>query len=115
MMLIISGIAVVITNQVVAQVDGSAGMFNPDPKKPIGGVFSRYFYLLTSRISLHMLPRRDFPFERAGENNVFARFMIVLGYLKVMPSSQLIQTALGILEMIYLKTRGMRNNGILRC
>lgn len=33
-----SGIAVVITNQVVAQVDGSAGMFNPDPKKPIGGV-----------------------------------------------------------------------------
>jgi len=34
-----SGIAVVITNQVVAQVDGSAGMFNPDPKKPIGGVF----------------------------------------------------------------------------
>jgi len=35
-----SGIAVVITNQVVAQVDGSGGMFNPDPKKPIGGVYS---------------------------------------------------------------------------
>ena len=31
------GVAVVITNQVVAQVDGSAGMFNADPKKPIGG------------------------------------------------------------------------------
>lgn len=31
------GIAVVITNQVVAQVDGSASMYNPDPKKPIGG------------------------------------------------------------------------------
>ncbi|KAL0637494.1 RecA recombinase Rhp51 [Maublancomyces gigas] len=31
------GIAVVITNQVVAQVDGGAAMFNPDPKKPIGG------------------------------------------------------------------------------
>lgn len=31
------GIAVVITNQVVAQVDGGASMFNPDPKKPIGG------------------------------------------------------------------------------
>lgn len=31
------GIAVVITNQVVAQVDGGAGMFNSDPKKPIGG------------------------------------------------------------------------------
>lgn len=30
------GIAVVITNQVVAQVDGGM-MFNPDPKKPIGG------------------------------------------------------------------------------
>ena len=32
------GVAVVITNQVVAQVDGGAAMFNPDPKKPIGGV-----------------------------------------------------------------------------
>ncbi len=31
------GIAVVITNQVVAQVDGASAMFNPDPKKPIGG------------------------------------------------------------------------------
>ncbi|KAI8818398.1 putative DNA repair protein RAD51 [Fimicolochytrium jonesii] len=30
------GVAVVITNQVVAQVDGAA-MFNTDPKKPIGG------------------------------------------------------------------------------
>lgn len=27
----------VITNQVVAQVDGGASMFNADPKKPIGG------------------------------------------------------------------------------
>jgi DNA repair protein RAD51 len=32
------GVAVVITNQVVAQVDGGpSAMFNPDPKKPIGG------------------------------------------------------------------------------
>lgn len=31
------GVAVVITNQVVAQVDGGASMFNPDPKKPAGG------------------------------------------------------------------------------
>ncbi|KAM0674215.1 recombinase rad51 [Gurleya vavrai] len=31
------GIAVVITNQVVASVDGSAAMFAADPKKPIGG------------------------------------------------------------------------------
>jgi len=30
------GVAVVITNQVVAQVDGGA-MFQADPKKPIGG------------------------------------------------------------------------------
>lgn len=32
------GVACVITNQVVAQVDGNAGgTFNPDPRKPIGG------------------------------------------------------------------------------
>ena len=31
------GIAVLITNQVVAQVDAGAGMYQADPKKPIGG------------------------------------------------------------------------------
>ncbi|XP_055850857.1 DNA repair protein RAD51 homolog 1 [Episyrphus balteatus] len=31
------GVAVVITNQVVAQVDGGTSMFAADPKKPIGG------------------------------------------------------------------------------
>lgn len=31
------GVAVLITNQVVAQVDGGGGMFQADPKKPIGG------------------------------------------------------------------------------
>ncbi len=31
------GIAVVITNQVVASVDGAASMFGGDTKKPIGG------------------------------------------------------------------------------
>lgn len=31
------GVACVITNQVQAQVDGNAGMFNSDPRKPIGG------------------------------------------------------------------------------
>jgi DNA repair protein RAD51 len=31
------GVAVVITNQVVAQVDGASAIFNADPKKPIGG------------------------------------------------------------------------------
>jgi DNA repair protein RAD51 len=43
------GIAVVITNQVVAQVDGGA-MFNPDPKKPIGG--NIIAHASTTRISL---------------------------------------------------------------
>merc|ERR1712243_450974 len=31
------GVAVVITNQVVANVDGAAAMFGADPKKPVGG------------------------------------------------------------------------------
>lgn len=43
------GIAVVITNQVVAQVDGGA-MFNPDPKKPIGG--NIIAHSSTTRLSL---------------------------------------------------------------
>lgn len=45
------GIAVVITNQVVAQVDGGpSAMFNPDPKKPIGG--NIIAHASTTRISL---------------------------------------------------------------
>lgn len=44
------GIAVVITNQVVAQVDGAAGMFNMDPKKPIGG--NIVAHASTTRLSL---------------------------------------------------------------
>ncbi|CAF9935923.1 MAG: recombinase rad51 [Heterodermia speciosa] len=45
------GIAVVITNQVVAQVDGGPGaMFNPDPKKPIGG--NIIAHASTTRLSL---------------------------------------------------------------
>lgn len=50
------GIAVVITNQVVAQVDGAASMFNPDPKKPAGGNIiahascTRYDKLMTEYI-----------------------------------------------------------------
>ncbi|KAL0073508.1 DNA recombination and repair protein Rad51 [Phycomyces blakesleeanus] len=31
------GVAVIMTNHVVAQVDGGQSMFNPDPKKPTGG------------------------------------------------------------------------------
>lgn len=44
------GIAVVITNQVVAQVDGMASMYNPDPKKPIGG--NIIAHASTTRLSL---------------------------------------------------------------
>ncbi|KAK9315792.1 Rad51-domain-containing protein [Lipomyces starkeyi] len=44
------GIAVVITNQVVAQVDGNASMYNPDPKKPIGG--NILAHSSTTRLSL---------------------------------------------------------------
>lgn len=44
------GIAVVITNQVVAQVDGAASMFNADPKKPIGG--NIIAHASTTRLSL---------------------------------------------------------------
>ena len=43
------GVAVVITNQVVAQVDGGA-MFASDPKKPIGGHIIAH--ASTTRLSL---------------------------------------------------------------
>jgi len=44
------GVAVVVTNQVVASVDGAAAMFNPDPKKPIGGNIMAH--ASTTRLSL---------------------------------------------------------------
>lgn len=44
------GCAVVITNQVVAQVDGQAGMFGGDSKKPIGG--NIIAHASTTRLSL---------------------------------------------------------------
>ncbi|KAJ2006001.1 recombinase rad51 [Coemansia thaxteri] len=44
------GIAVVITNQVVAQVDGGMAMFAADPKKPIGG--NIIAHASTTRLSL---------------------------------------------------------------
>lgn len=59
-----------------------------------------------------MHPRQDFHFVRVEENNVFVKFMIVRGCLKVMPSSPLIQMVLVILEMIRLKKRGMRNSNL---
>ncbi|KAJ2164956.1 recombinase rad51, partial [Coemansia sp. RSA 551] len=44
------GIAVVITNQVVAQVDGGMATFVADPKKPIGG--NIIAHASTTRLSL---------------------------------------------------------------
>ncbi|OMJ10119.1 DNA repair protein RAD51-like protein [Smittium culicis] len=44
------GVAVVITNQVVAQVDGGMAMFTADPKKPIGG--NIIAHASTTRLSL---------------------------------------------------------------
>jgi len=44
------GVAVVITNQVVAKVDGGASMFNADPKVPIGGNIMAH--ASTTRLSL---------------------------------------------------------------
>lgn len=44
------GVAVVITNQVVAQVDGAASMFSADNKKPIGG--NIIAHASTTRLSL---------------------------------------------------------------
>jgi len=44
------GVAVVITNQVVAKVDGGASMFNADPKQPIGGNIMAH--ASTTRLSL---------------------------------------------------------------
>src|SRR5215471_9419038 len=70
--------------------------------------------ILMDRTSLHMPPQPDFRFAREEEINVFARFMIVHVCLKVMPFSQLIQMASAILEKMYQRTRGMRNNSI-RC
>lgn len=53
------GVAVVITNQVVAAVDGQAGPYNPDPKKPIGG-----------NIIAHASTTRLFLKKGKGENRI---------------------------------------------
>ena len=44
------GVAVLLTNQVVASVDGAASMFNADSKKPIGGNIMAH--ACTTRLSL---------------------------------------------------------------
>lgn len=44
------GVAVLIANQVVAQVDGGGGMFQVDAKKPIGG--NIIAHASTTRLSL---------------------------------------------------------------
>lgn len=54
------GVAVVITNQVVAQVDNAAAMFSHESKKPIGGHImghastTRYNYKLKKHIWVHI-------------------------------------------------------------
>uniref|UniRef100_A0A8R1ITN9 Uncharacterized protein n=1 Tax=Caenorhabditis japonica TaxID=281687 RepID=A0A8R1ITN9_CAEJA len=53
------GVAVIITNQVVAQVDGGGGMFQADAKKPIGG-----------HIIAHMSTTRLYLRKGKGENRV---------------------------------------------
>ncbi|UMM30136.1 hypothetical protein L5515_012144 [Caenorhabditis briggsae] len=53
------GVAVIITNQVVAQVDGGASMFQADAKKPIGG-----------HIIAHMSTTRLYLRKGKGENRV---------------------------------------------
>ena len=65
-----SGIAVVITNQVVAQVDGSAGMFNPDPKKPIGGVIPMFYALICQNILAHASTTRLSLRKGRGEQRI---------------------------------------------
>ncbi|CAJ0564273.1 unnamed protein product, partial [Mesorhabditis spiculigera] len=55
----IFGVAVVITNQVVAHVDGSAGPYQADPKKPIGG--NIVAHMSTTRLGLR---------KGKGENRV---------------------------------------------
>lgn len=48
------GVAVVITNHVVSQPDGSSAMFNPDPKKPTGGHIIAH--ASTTRYAIPLLP-----------------------------------------------------------
>ncbi|EFO84293.1 hypothetical protein CRE_02731 [Caenorhabditis remanei] len=47
------GVAVIITNQVVAQVDGGASMFQADAKKPIGGHIIAH--MSTTRLSVKVI------------------------------------------------------------
>jgi len=74
------GIAVVFTNQVVAQVDGNA-MFASDPKK------NQLVVIL-----LLMLQLQDYILEKVKVKLVFVKFMILLVYLKMK------------LLLVYLKT-----------
>jgi hypothetical protein len=69
------GIAVVITNQVVAQVDGGA-MFAADPKKPIGGNSTSpgwSKFLTSCSQSWRMHPLLGYRSRRARESSVYAR------------------------------------------
>lgn len=47
------GVAVVMTNQVVAQVDGGASLFQADAKKPVGGNIMAHAAATRSVARLH--------------------------------------------------------------
>lgn len=54
----------VITNQVVASVDGAATMFNADPKKPVGGnIMAHASTTRWVNIDLHNYEINNFPPE----------------------------------------------------
>lgn len=67
------GVACVITNQVVAQVDGQASMFAADPKKPIGGNIMAH--ASTTRYTDMWLFMIDYICERGEGRIEYARFM----------------------------------------
>lgn len=89
------GVAVVITNQVVAQVDGAA-MFAADPKKPIGMFFPScsclFTFLFKVVILLLTLPPLVSTSEKEEENREFARSTILLVYQNQKPSLESMQT-----------------------
>ena len=87
------GIAVVITNQVVAQVDGMSGMFNPDPKKPIG----------VTLLPIHQ--QLDYRLKREEVKQEFVRFTTVPVCLKVNVSLPYTKTVLVIQKLKIMSSK----------
>ncbi|KAJ3410746.1 recombinase rad51 [Chytridiales sp. JEL 0842] len=78
------GVAVVITNQVVATVDGAASMFNADPKKPIGG-----------NIMAHASTTRDLKLENVLLTEDFNVKVIDFGFTREYSDKSLLDTYCG--------------------